>query len=279
MTRCPTPPVCPVRLVSLDTTNRRTPAKPANRTETGRKPAGKPAQALTEFFKPDGGNDMSAITTLKRMVGITGGAAEAAATALEAKNLELQAAISEFSAAEADYGDRLLAADTDAKARAVQEDLESKRRLVERLTRARDQLADRLRSAQDAARAEESAKAWDVLAARLRERDEALAKLEAAFRLAGAAAVAAEQKAREAFDALPADRTGGDSLRPVFADLDGECRRLLSRATDGRCGGLSGTLLWDERQRESLSERAAKESAYWLSLRPDHLVPDEPEAA
>ena len=215
---------------------------------------------------------MSVVTILKRLAGIRPDDVEGAATGLKAIEADLNSAIAEFSAAQRDFGERLVIAMGEGNAHEVELDLEAKRRKVERLTHAVEALTSRHMAAQAAAQGVELAKRWHIAEAALRERTEALVRFERAVTEAGKKLLEAEAAASRAWQAMPVKPSGG----PHYLSLDSEVSALLSLATQGRAGGYRGSVLWDLQQRPGLVARAEANSREWLRAGEAHLEGSEP---
>lgn len=225
---------------------------------------------------------MAVVEMLKKLTGRTKGSAGEAERALREICAEISAAQAELDAAKADFGPRLLEAMAHGSPEAVEADLATKERRLSRLERAKAEIEARIQTAQDAAGAADLAQRWELAEKALDARREALVRFEEASRAFGLALLAAEQAAREAWQALPVQEVqhtdlGRLRIPPQYTSLGGEIPRLLALATEGRVGGFSGSTLWSLRREPGLVERADRQAREWLALRGDQRTP--PEAA
>ncbi|GGA69097.1 hypothetical protein GCM10011521_04140 [Arenimonas soli] len=225
---------------------------------------------------------MSVVEMLKKVTGRSRSGVAEAEKALAEIHAEISAAKAEVSAASLDFGRRLLEAIANGSPEVVEADLVAKEKRLSRLERAKAEVESRIQAAQAATEAADLAQQWQAAEKALNARREALVQLEAASKVFGAALLAAEQAAREAWQALPVKEVpvgnvGSHRIPPQFTSLGGEIPRLLALATDGRVGGFVGSMLWTLRREVGLVERADQQAKDWLALRGEPPTP--PEAA
>lgn len=125
-----------------------------------------------------------------------------------------------------------------------------------------------------------TAQRWADLEKLLKARRAALATVEKHAQALGQAMVDAQAAAQAAFDVLPIKTLTSpgavdNNLSAPYVRLDSEVALLMSLATDGKVGSLSGSMLWEQRQKPGLIQRADENAAEWLALRPYRDEPDQ----
>jgi hypothetical protein len=218
---------------------------------------------------------MDLIQRLKTLAGMRKDDVEGAKLALDKVEADLSVAYADFSAAEEEFGARLVEAIPKGHEGSVHADRDAKRRKVEELRAARAAIAMRLQAAQEAASAAELGKRWDAAEKALRAHRLALVRFERAAKDLAAAMLAAEAAALTAYESLP-ERHGA---QPFLTDLTGELQRQIALATEGKRGGYVGSFLHDLKGQPPLIQRAEAVAAQWLSRRPPASDENPPEAA